>query len=100
MFLASFEALFLDFYPRSPRGERRSARAGQGAAGRFLSTLPARGATTTLRRFSALLPISIHAPREGSDIETASRGLSLTDFYPRSPRGERPRLVLLPYSPQ
>ena len=35
---------------------------------RFLSTLPARGAThNTLREILTVLKISIHAPREGSD---------------------------------
>ena len=33
----------------------------------FLSTLPARGATNTLREILNVLKISIHAPREGSD---------------------------------
>ena len=79
-----------DFYPRSPRGERPSPLG--------LSLTP-RG-------------ISIHAPREGSDdlswVEESlyqkflstlpARGATaallfigqqLTDFYPRSPRGER-----------
>ena len=35
--------------------------------------------------------ISIHAPREGSDVEQPGRVQDpLQDFYPRSPRGERP----------
>src|SRR5699024_1088093 len=78
----------------------------------FLSTLPARGATGALLNQLDILVISIHAPREGSDqlqaaIQTAS-GISIhapregsdrsfgaplgagADFYPRSPRGERP----------
>ena len=79
-----------NFYPRSPRGERH-CRAWSATAGlRFLSTLPARGATWSRRgvsevncyfyprsprgeRLSASTPscpyrsISIHAPREGSD---------------------------------
>ena len=56
---------------------------------KFLSTLPARGAT----RFD--LPdlknaiISIHAPREGSDTPVAPGKPVEIDFYPRSPRGER-----------
>ena len=81
----------VDFYPRSPRGERL----GDGGRG------------------AAPMIISIHAPREGSDIlnfnaatltETflstlPARGATLRfcrevrrtdDFYPRSPRGERP----------
>ena len=39
----------------------------------FLSTLPARGATCTATGRSKTLPrISIHAPREGSDISTGA----------------------------
>ena len=34
--------------------------------------------------------ISIHAPREGSDCGNASAPSQTKDFYPRSPRGERP----------
>ena len=79
---------------------------------KFLSTLPARGATLIClallvllsnfyprsprgeRLFLAqqhphLVGISIHAPREGSDPNrTPFRGYS-NNFYPRSPRGER-----------
>ena len=57
------------FYPRSPRGERPYIRRHEAAPATFLSTLPARGATSL-----TLLPIgkqmiSIHAPREGSDMQ-------------------------------
>ena len=125
------------FYPRSPRGERPtrlvlkvrtlvflSTLPARGATKggvydchrlRFLSTLPARGAT----KASAVQPghsgISIHAPREGSDLALAlcwaavisflstlpARGATQPgiftggrngNFYPRSPRGERPGL--------
>ena len=57
----------VDFYPRSPRGERHRHLVG----GRLFGQ------------------ISIHAPREGSD---GSRRRPLAHpayFYPRSPRGER-----------
>ena len=78
----------------------------------FLSTLPARGATSVIlkrgwchfdfyprsprgERQRPQLPaagqskISIHAPREGSD-RVGQGVLSISDdFYPRSPRGER-----------
>ena len=79
-----------NFYPRSPRGERRSRAAHSSSSGKFLSTLPARGATlhhgdtagdaqflSTLpargatrrsQRLSFRRGISIHAPREGSDL--------------------------------
>ena len=100
-----------DFYPRSPRGERRVFTTSFAAPDRFLSTLPARGATKggprlyRYRQISIHAPregsdwqrmkierrqhISIHAPREGSDRPTAGRTSRATYFYPRSPRGER-----------
>ena len=79
-----------DFNPRSPHGERRVWVSSRDGAGKFQSTLPARGATTrvstsrsTCTRFQSTLPargatlsrafrrahivISIHAPRTGSD---------------------------------
>ena len=77
----------------------------------FLSTLPARGATDNGGNTNESYAISIHAPREGSDGQfsvcfsvkpflstlpargatTASMASGFcTNFYPRSPRGERP----------
>ena len=64
----SFSDYSYDFYPRSPRGERRDHR---------------------IRREYSLV-ISIHAPREGSDQQPRSVALRPWYFYPRSPRGERP----------
>ena len=90
-------ALIANFYPRSPRGERPgrpglvaagtrflSTLPARGATGlsalvetqtrKFLSTLPARGATTVwVRRTGGCRPISIHAPREGSDSKCAEK---------------------------
>ena len=57
----------VNFYPRSPRGERHLT-AGQAAR----ETV-----------------ISIHAPREGSDCTDARDSPTRAYFYPRSPRGER-----------
>ena len=80
----------LYFYPRSPRGERLVSPIFARYWNRFLSTLPARGATSIFggwattrtnfyprsprgerRRSKQMIewinPISIHAPREGSD---------------------------------
>ena len=60
-------------------------------ASSFLSTLPARGATILGAVLWPALRISIHAPREGSDLNaSAASAQSPKDFYPRSPRGERP----------
>ena len=60
--------LLPDFYPRSPRGERPFFWAMYLAGRRFLSTLPARGATRVGDRGDLHFGISIHAPREGSDV--------------------------------
>ena len=38
--------------------------------------------------------ISTRAPREGSDFAGSILRRVLTDFYPRSPRGERPASTL------
>ena len=82
----------------------------------FLSTLPARGATNYVIIGSPANIISIHAPREGSDTDAQYQQLeamaflstlpargatipksdilkSVKNFYPRSPRGERPSRV-------
>ena len=57
-----------NFYPRSPRGERRvPVRPISLARLAFLSTLPARGATRSRLAADHAGVISIHAPREGSD---------------------------------
>ena len=56
----------------------------------FLSTLPARGATKARPRVEIEIIISIHAPREGSDVSAWLTTSTWTNFYPRSPRGERP----------
>ena len=58
---------YLDFYPRSPRGERPWKRGCMSWNAKFLSTLPARGATATATYTNKDEGISIHAPREGSD---------------------------------
>ncbi len=57
----------------------------------FLSTLPARGATWRFLCKHHPGFISIHAPREGSDAASRGRSARPPYFYPRSPRGERPR---------
>ena len=59
----------------------------------FLSTLPARGATGPGWKPGLFRKISIHAPREGSDMATTLCNSWITPyFYPRSPRGERLRI--------
>ena len=86
----------------------------QSVIGSFQSTLPARGATKVSSTKIKIGAISIHAPREGSDSmgrwvcaqkcsfqsTLPARGAtqflfrpsrSVSNFNPRSPRGERPR---------
>ena len=55
------------FNPRSPRGERPVFKKLVTGDRVFQSTLPARGATNSLRASCVPSRISIHAPREGSD---------------------------------
>ena len=59
----------LDFYPRSPRGERLRDGLPILNALVFLSTLPAWGATKCKRQLPHNKYISIHAPRVGSDMQ-------------------------------
>ena len=81
---------YSNFYPRSPRGERLSASPLETGPITFLSTLPAWGATSDVADRIRPRVISIHAPRVGSDLEEMTMNIDVTDFYPRSPRGERP----------
>ena len=100
------------FYPRPPRGGRRSRNSSFGKSKVFLSTPSARRATTRGLRRSCRGPISIHALREEGDPRRKSRSnlwsiflstpsvrratpsrhfLLRADayFYPRPPRGGR-----------
>ena len=100
-----------DFNPRSPHGERPCSHPIPARDTSFQSTLPARGATCALLEVLGIQPISIHAPRTGSDRGSVrgrappvfqstlpARGAterskdimdSAFDFNPRSPHGER-----------
>ena len=79
----------LNFYPRSPRGERRRTDGQNRKPIVFLSTLPAWGATSGAcpprDRQHHFYPRS---PR-GERLVQLCPVLRLHDFYPRSPRGER-----------
>ena len=56
--------------------------------------LPVRGATFARRLAVPVeIPISIHAPRAGSDRHLLQQGLVLLYFNPCSPCGERPASV-------
>ena len=79
-----------DFYPRSPRGERRRDRQRQtGNVGDFYPRSPRGERHPQAAGIHGADPISIHAPREGSDMPRPYRSDGIANFYPRSPRGER-----------
>ena len=100
-----------NFNPRSPYGERLVKGERRGRWTVFQSTLPVRGATTSLKAaisallFQSTLPvrgatkslraqrrspyISIHAPRTGSDFPAPGPRTRWRHFNPRSPYGER-----------
>ena len=56
----------------------------------FLSTFSLRRATLELKPISNFGLISIHALLAESDTSQAIFGVNFSDFYPRSPCGERP----------
>ena len=101
-----------NFYPRSPCGERPTKKKINPASQTFLSTLSLRRATGSDRGISCKMAISIHALLAESDRQTkqtyrAKTSISIhallaesdcsgsqqptgtTNFYPRSPCGER-----------
>ena len=82
--------LHLDFYPRSPCGERQLILPVKFTAWAFLSTLSLRRATN-LRVVdgSRSSIISIHALLAESDRAESDQQHSPHNFYPRSPCGER-----------
>ena len=82
-------AKVLYFYPRPPRGGRRTPAVEQFQLDQFLSTPSARRATGPRRGDTPFRGISIHALREEGD-GLAGGGLGGTNnFYPRPPRGGR-----------
>ena len=60
---------------------------------RFLSTPSARRATKTVGDRHKALEISIHALREEGDPVFSLKSSAIIHFYPRPPRGGRPRII-------
>ena len=77
------------FYPRSPCGERHSARNWNNNNATFLSTLSLRRATEVILELHRLHAFSIHALLAESDSGSSLRWPAAHLFYPRSPCGER-----------
>ncbi len=84
MALAGFETIV--FQSTLPvRGATGGVAAVEEGDGIFQSTLPVRGATVIITSGAAGEIISIHAPREGSDLGGGHGPVSDMDFNPRSP---------------
>ena len=77
------------FYPRSPCGERRRILCSRALCRLFLSTLSLRRATQWALNRHGNRVISIHALLAESDAIRLRSTLQNSDFYPRSPCGER-----------
>ena len=88
-------SMVINFNPRSPQGERLSSFYFFTCTFKFQSTLPAGGATEPIILIASGIPISIHAPRRGSDFQGLCLIDPTDDFNPRSPQGERPETVFL-----
>ena len=81
--------IIYNFYPRSPCGERHDTSSLMVCQAKFLSTLSLRRATRRPGLFFQYFCISIHALLAESDIDTSKDVIKTTNFYPRSPCGER-----------
>ena len=84
----------LHFNPRTPRGVRPVPSPTGWASLKFQSTHPARGATPRRMVQNRHGAISIHAPREGCDVQIGRRAQDdAKHFNPRTPRGVRPLIM-------
>ena len=96
-FRRAFKRPVANFYPRSPCGERHNESAPNRPEEQFLSTLSLRRAT---RRGGVPCYldniISIHALLAESDSNESSEHTNNSNFYPRSPCGERQTLAPKP----
>ena len=75
-----------NFNPRPPRGERHDVAIVLVAHPKFQSTPPARGATLYARQHLRCCKISIHAPREGSDLNRCCFGFNGVVISIHAPR--------------
>ena len=85
-----------NFNPRSPRGERLAVHLALVPTIFISIHAPREGSDLQLpcRNFR-IHQISIHAPREGSDAHSFFSGPESNNFNPRSPRGERRYTVVI-----
>ena len=78
------------FYPRPPRGGRRQARSGRQVAQDISIHALREEGDYTVQIVHVGAVISIHALREEGDHRSLFRSAQKIDFYPRPPRGGRP----------
>ena len=83
------QVYYINFYPRSPCGERQSGLQPLMASLTFLSTLSLRRATAHYDNYNLHCVISIHALLAESDQTGQFVSIRGNYFYPRSPCGER-----------
>ena len=83
-----------DFYPRPPHGGRPWSRRLPSGSRRFLSTPSVRRATVQRPSGRCCPDISIHALREEGDATARDTTCRRMNFYPRPPRGGRPRRIM------
>ena len=86
-----FATLSYNFYPRPPRGGRQDSETNGFRIIKFLSTPSARRATKTPKQEKSTKVISIHALREEGDGTRRPMVPKPSNFYPRPPRGGRPK---------
>ena len=77
--------MWSNFYPRSPRGERPGAKPGALYLVIFLSTLPARGATTSSKQISQTAQFLSTLPARGATSGLRAGPLSLQEFLSTLP---------------
>ena len=78
-----------NFYPRPPRGGRRSKTISRSSVVNFYPRPPRGGRLSAVRDAIREEQISIHALREEGDRPEISTTITLVNFYPRPPRGGR-----------
>ena len=78
-----------DFYPRSPCGERQPTAGRDNKNNVFLSTLSLRRATTTIITICTVPRFLSTLSLRRATLTSATTREPSTDFYPRSPCGER-----------
>ena len=83
-----------DFYPRPPRGGRRSTTRGMWMSSYFYPRPPRGGRPPCACIYVHTGQISIHALREEGDCCRTRQCCRPANFYPRPPRGGRPLALL------